>query len=407
MKQRKYTLGKSILFSVIIVCVFFAALEFTARLYYFIKCGEKDALTYGGKYIKNLNELFLNSPYRQFNLREKDEKNLKAEKLFVGRKKLKHTITKSESSRITLEGGIGYRAYINGYNYRNRDITLEKPEGLIRIMIIGGSFVYGFMVDDDSTIPYLLEYELNADGLKYEVINGGKCRADINDLFIDLIEKHKYFKPDYLIVFSNYNNHTMVSTDYGKSVLWHAASFFYNTSVLYSSIYRKISVLKYGKGQGFILTGEKFKFDPQKVDSAVSIYNRRLEQLKIVCDENGIKPIFGLQPICIMSKSDMFKNTMSESIINSMRSKDAMEYWEFKYYMQGRFNLAMADCGVKLNIPVFDGATVFLDDPWKYFMDEIHLNREGAVIFSNKLCDYLQALFAGYPAVESKKGLVL
>lgn len=71
--------------------------------------------------------------------------------------------------------GIFYGIHIqtNSLGFRNPEITLKKPEGITRILVLGDSLVFGWGAPLEQTIPFLLETKLNTNGKNCEVINLG------------------------------------------------------------------------------------------------------------------------------------------------------------------------------------------------------------------------------------------
>jgi lysophospholipase L1-like esterase len=63
----------------------------------------------------------------------------------------------------------------NSFGMRDREFAIPKPAGVTRIVFVGDSLTVGWGVDDDKTMPKVLEKLLNArgDGRKYEVVNAG------------------------------------------------------------------------------------------------------------------------------------------------------------------------------------------------------------------------------------------
>jgi len=90
-------------------------------------------------------------------------------------------------------------AHINSLGYRGRELTAAKPEGVFRILVVGGSNVYGMLLWDDETWPAQLEEQLNRDWQgRFEVFNGGvlayvpsqmaiRARVAMDELDPDLI----------------------------------------------------------------------------------------------------------------------------------------------------------------------------------------------------------------------------
>ncbi len=63
---------------------------------------------------------------------------------------------------------------VNSLGFRGEERTAVRPEGVFRIIVVGGSNVYGGSIADHETWPYKLEERLNAESPgKYEVWNGG------------------------------------------------------------------------------------------------------------------------------------------------------------------------------------------------------------------------------------------
>jgi hypothetical protein len=63
----------------------------------------------------------------------------------------------------------------NSLGYRGREVTIEKPKDVYRILVLGDSFVLGVGVgSNDQTFSAVLENELNKTGKKkFEIINAG------------------------------------------------------------------------------------------------------------------------------------------------------------------------------------------------------------------------------------------
>jgi hypothetical protein len=69
-----------------------------------------------------------------------------------------------------------YSVSVNSLGARGTERPAAKPDGVFRIVCLGGSNVYGVNVNDDQTWPALLEQELNrAKPGRFEVWNLGTC----------------------------------------------------------------------------------------------------------------------------------------------------------------------------------------------------------------------------------------
>jgi len=71
---------------------------------------------------------------------------------------------------------IGAPVTINNLGLRGPDTTVEKPNGIFRILGVGDSITFGYGVRVENTFLNVLEQDLNASapaGLRYEVLNAG------------------------------------------------------------------------------------------------------------------------------------------------------------------------------------------------------------------------------------------
>lgn len=63
---------------------------------------------------------------------------------------------------------------VNRFGYRGKPLPQKKPEGTLRIAVLGDSFAFGQGVEDNQTIPYYLEQALNKKAeSRVEVLNFG------------------------------------------------------------------------------------------------------------------------------------------------------------------------------------------------------------------------------------------
>jgi lysophospholipase L1-like esterase len=66
-----------------------------------------------------------------------------------------------------------YTFQTNSQGLRNREIPLEKPKGTYRIFVVGDSFTEGIGMENNATIPALLEARISSMGQQVNFINGG------------------------------------------------------------------------------------------------------------------------------------------------------------------------------------------------------------------------------------------
>jgi len=97
---------------------------------------------------------------------------------------------------------------INSHGTRGSDFEIPKPEDTFRIIVIGGSTVFGSGTTDETTIPGLLEQKFNQDtfGKKIEVINGGLSGSFSTTEIHRINTKYVNFEPDLLIIYGGWND---------------------------------------------------------------------------------------------------------------------------------------------------------------------------------------------------------
>jgi hypothetical protein len=93
---------------------------------------------------------------------------------FVGDPLLRRRNRPSHAWTSTNDRGEALRYTNNALGFRGRETTREKPSGVRRVIVTGGSTVYGALNDDSETLPMQLERILRERvGDHVEVINAG------------------------------------------------------------------------------------------------------------------------------------------------------------------------------------------------------------------------------------------
>lgn len=103
--------------------------------------------------------------------------------------------------KSTVEGEFEFTAHINSFGYRGKNFSFEKQPGVVRIFAVGDSFVYGVGANDEDTIPYLIERQLQSSNLAVEVINAGVGHASPVQHLVNIRDMHLKYKPDLVLFF--------------------------------------------------------------------------------------------------------------------------------------------------------------------------------------------------------------
>ncbi|MBW2416881.1 MAG: SGNH/GDSL hydrolase family protein [Deltaproteobacteria bacterium] len=91
---------------------------------------------------------------------------------------------------------------LNSDGLRDRDYTIKKPPGTVRIIALGDSVTYGFRIELDATYAKRLEALLNGetDGPRYEVINFGVDGYNTRQELERFRQKGRRYRPDLLLI---------------------------------------------------------------------------------------------------------------------------------------------------------------------------------------------------------------
>jgi hypothetical protein len=96
----------------------------------------------------------------------------------------------------------GDTLYTNSFGLRDKFYNLKKDSGVVRISIVGGSYVMGSGVSNEENFPALIEDTLNALGVnKIEVLNYGVGGYFLIQNVFVVENKITDYKPDYLFFF--------------------------------------------------------------------------------------------------------------------------------------------------------------------------------------------------------------
>ena len=121
--------------------------------------------------------------------------------LFYRHERLRHALVRDEQY---------YRwVRVNASGFRGRDVEVAKPDGVLRIMVVGGSTVFDSTVDGDAQAwPARLEHHLGClvPDRKVEVINAGVPGYVMLDNLIRLQSELYEFKPDILVLYQAHND---------------------------------------------------------------------------------------------------------------------------------------------------------------------------------------------------------
>jgi len=102
----------------------------------------------------------------------------------------------------------GGTSSVNNLGYRgNRNISYRKPDGVFRIVALGGSSTFSYNTDDGRIWTTLLEERLRSDfGTRIEVVNAAVPGYNVFDSKIHYLYRVRDMQPDAVLVYHTWND---------------------------------------------------------------------------------------------------------------------------------------------------------------------------------------------------------
>ncbi len=271
----------------------FGLIELGARIYFSREIGTR-ALWYGTDAYREEQQRIYEQQRARFD--RKNPENVSVHEQYVGRyldyapdqegsySKYRPHRTKQLTSVVTGETAT---ARINNHGFRGRDFSIEKPEGVRRVLALGASSTFGYGNRDHETYPHLLEQLLNEearDGERYEVINFGIPHATSYNLVALFLAEGLALDPDFVTVYSGAND---------SSIKEEAGSAF---GRLWLALRRRLLLVEFTHHTlEALLPPESHLWRDAYARRRSEVYLRNLERLHQACREHGVRLVVATQ----------------------------------------------------------------------------------------------------------------
>lgn len=269
------------------------------------------------------------------------------------------------------------KTYHNSLGYRNKEFPVKKPDGVFRIVVLGGSTTYTVTVDDnEKTFPARLEQVLREEyGYdNVEVINAGVGGYNSWETLINLQFRVLDIDPDLIIEYEGANDvharfvnpASYKGDDSGKRKQWTPPSI----PILERSAFLRTILRKIG------LTDQVEVEDFTKTNTAYGPYSVAKRNPMELLDKNP--PIYfrrNLNNMVAISKA----NNIDIVLVTWACSTYFNDYTSTPYHQRGyeENNEVVREVAKSNGIPLFDFASVMPMDI-KYWADGRHVNELGA-----------------------------
>ncbi len=278
--------------------------------------------------------------------------------------------------RVPRPGARFQRYRVNAHGFRGPEFSVPKPEGVFRILTLGGSAVWDSDVTaDDRTWSARLGEKLNArltrDGraLRVEVVNGGVPGYTSAETFMNLVWRGVPLEPDMVIVYQGYNDykpnrHPRFTPDYSH---WRALDHTPLRRLARSS--RAVYYLTRFAGA---LQPRPPAFDTA-AESGVTAFQDNLASLVVLARARGIEPVlstYGLSATERNLRDHPEKLRELERFLPMLTFAGVLD-------AHRRYNQAVLDLGERLGVPVVriaEGVPAAFD----HYTDHVHFTDRGA-----------------------------
>lgn len=112
-------------------------------------------------------------------------------------------VPNAEGTLVTTESETA--VHFNSAGLRDDEYTLEKPEGVTRIAVLGDSFTWGYGVEQDENFAAVLEQRFAIEGQPVEVINFGLTGYGTDQSYLIYQEIAHAYDPD-IVILAFYEN---------------------------------------------------------------------------------------------------------------------------------------------------------------------------------------------------------
>lgn len=281
----------------------------------------------------------------------------------------------------------------NQLGFRGREITVEKPPGVFRIVIMGASTIYGIYVGDNETSAFQLERRFNElqGSKKVEVINAGVPGWVSSETLRNLTGRVLRLHPDLILVADGrneifpqlFNNYRDDYSHYRR-----AGYDFRNSNYVYKNLFRvsHLLMLLVTRGDGHLGFSNRDENPPYAVidytnapsdddvlrnaaqPARLNAFRRNLEQVIQLCRANKVEPVLSTIPF-------VKEKYVSNNIQADARTMPAIAT------QAGTNNDMIRTIAGELKVPLVDPA-LSLNQP-NLLVDDCHFNKQGEEAYAD------------------------
>jgi len=293
--------------------------------------------------------------------------------------------------------GKGVNYEINKNGYRGEYFSPQKPRGVLRIIVYGGSVVFDIRAPEGESWPQIVQKGLRENGMKdVEVINAGIPGHTSLDSVGRLFTEGFSFKPDYVLIYNGWNDikyflskETTLRTlkprlqkfDPRIHYMGNIDQWMCETVHLYNVLRRIYFKKLYKIGKEGLEGSQTVRFPKTAINPlAIEQYRLAMEVFVDLARNIGARPILMTQARLI-----------HESSVSSPRSKiDFHRVQLTPEALLETFNELddlVRDVSMKKGVPLIDASAHLSGKDW-VFEDHVHLHPPGSRALAQQVIDF-------------------
>jgi hypothetical protein len=262
-----------------------------------------------------------------------------------------------------------------GWNSTKPSYVRERTPGVLRVAVVGDSYVHGGFVNPDQGFPEVIERELNGAGVRAEVLRFGMDGAPLSQYLQMMRHEVRQYQPDIVVVLLIHNDfdetYRFLKTRYASSFLKIGTSdagrpmeiapadfrgggsdVLRNLNTFRYLYYKTGAYLKLKSLVSRLWWGGDEEFKPEFVSSAVDI--RRIADH----GKNRFFARYVLSEMKALAREEGFKLAFAmDGVREAVYSGKPLESYEVH-----KLNLIARDLTSELDLPFLDLQATFADD---------------------------------------------
>jgi hypothetical protein len=282
------------------------------------------------------------------------------------------------STRATFRHPDGTQSLVTtnaqGWNSTKPSYVRAKTPGVLRVAVVGDSYVHGSFVNPDQGFPEVIERELNAAGVRAEVLRFGMDGAPLSQYLHMLRREVRQYQPDVVVV-------QLIHNDFDETYRF--------LRTRYASSFLKIGVSEAGRpveiapvdfkggGSDVLRNSNTFRYLYYKTGAYLQLKNL-VSRLWWGGDEE-FKPEFISSAVDIRRIADHAKNRFfARYVLSEMKALAREDGFRLVFAMDGvreavysgkppesyevhKLNVIARDLTAELDLPFLDLQTTFAD----------------------------------------------